>query len=383
MKFKISVIASLLSLFFITSEARAQNISTTTCTTTDHAGCIDLNVAGEGTIGIQITGTWSGTITFRSTVDNSTYTSFLVTSTTSGSSASTTTANGIWTASVAGLTTVRVVFTSYSSGTATVVRRTVKSGGGGGGGGGGVASDVNVTNNPLNVACVSGCTATSSDADDGSIAVAQTNSNANSLGMVFDGSVWRRLTIGTAGTASAQVLTVQGIASMTPVQVQSNSANLATVAKQPALGTAGSASADVITVQGVASMTPLLSALTTTAATTDAASTCYITSAASTNSTNCKNAAGNVYGVRVVNTTSTIYYLRMYNTSSAPTCSSATGFVESIPLPEADGGGAGISFPNAAPQAYGTGVSFCLTGGGGSTDNTNAATGVYVTILYK
>ena len=43
-----------------------------------------------------------------------------------------------------------------------------------------------------------------------------------------------------------------------PWQVQSNSANLATVAKQPALGTAGSASSDVITVQGVASMTPLL-----------------------------------------------------------------------------------------------------------------------------
>ena len=43
-----------------------------------------------------------------------------------------------------------------------------------------------------------------------------------------------------------------------PWQVQSNSANLATVAKQPILGTAGSASSDVITVQGVVSMTPLL-----------------------------------------------------------------------------------------------------------------------------
>jgi hypothetical protein len=37
----------------------------------------------------------------------------------------------------------------------------------------------------------------------------------------------------------------------------------------------------------------------------------------------------------------------------------------------------------AVPQAYGTGIGFCITGGGSSTDNTNAATGVYVTIGYK
>jgi hypothetical protein len=35
------------------------------------------------------------------------------------------------------------------------------------------------------------------------------------------------------------------------------------------------------------------------------------------------------------------------------------------------------------PQSFTTGIGFCLTGGGSSTDNTNAATGVYVTILYK
>lgn len=99
---------------------------------------------------------------------------------------------------------------------------------------------------------------------------------------------------GIAGTANAGVVTVQGIASMTPVQVsQATAANLnatvvgtgtfavqaaqsgvwnvtnisgtvslptgaATAAKQPALGTAGTASSDVITVQGIASMTPIL-----------------------------------------------------------------------------------------------------------------------------
>jgi hypothetical protein len=77
---------------------------------------------------------------------------------------------------------------------------------------------------------------------------------------------------GTAGTAATGVVTVQGIASMTPLLATLSGTNnitnisgtvslptgASTAAKQPALGTAGSASSDVITVQGVASMTPLL-----------------------------------------------------------------------------------------------------------------------------
>lgn len=73
---------------------------------------------------------------------------------------------------------------------------------------------------------------------------------------------------GTAGSADAQVRTVQGIASMTPLQVQSNSANLATETTlgnvltssnfAAAFGTAGSADTQVMSVQGIASMTPLL-----------------------------------------------------------------------------------------------------------------------------
>ena len=57
------------------------------------------------------------------------------------------------------------------------------------------------------------------DTDDGSVAVSQTGSLQIGLSHAFDGTVWRRLTFGVAGTASAQVLTVQGIASMTPFLV--------------------------------------------------------------------------------------------------------------------------------------------------------------------
>lgn len=121
------------------------------------------------------------------------------------------------------------------------------------------------------------------------------------------------------------------------------------------------------------------------AAATGAAVECAIVSAASTNSTNCKASAGNFYGVDLVNTTTTIYYLRLYNTASAPTCSSATGFIRSIPIPPASaaGGAGGIVRLLPIPINYGTGISYCLTGGSSSTDNTSAATGVFGTIIYK
>ncbi len=76
--------------------------------------------------------------------------------------------------------------------------------------------------------------------------------------------------LGTAGASSADVITVQGVASMTALKVDGaavtqpvSAASLplpsgaATAAKQPAPGTAGTPSADVLTVQGAASMTAL------------------------------------------------------------------------------------------------------------------------------
>src|SRR5260221_10503456 len=77
--------------------------------------------------------------------------------------------------------------------------------------------------------------------------------------------------IGTAGTASPQVLSVQGIASGTAQAISAASLPLptgaATLAKQPALGTAGAASTDVITVQGIASGTVIPTSLASTTVT--------------------------------------------------------------------------------------------------------------------
>lgn len=132
-------------LLILSGVASAQDISTTTC---PGAGCVDLNTSGQGSIGIQVTGTWVGTITFQSSVNGSTFTSFLVLPSNSTTQVSTTTANGIWQSAVAGLKTVRVVFTAYTSGTATVVYRVTqvaKTFGASSGGGSGTVTSVATT----------------------------------------------------------------------------------------------------------------------------------------------------------------------------------------------------------------------------------------------
>ena len=118
---------------------------------------------------------------------------------------------------------------------------------------------------------------------------------------------------------------------------------------------------------------------------TNAVSECAIVSAATTNATVCKASAGNVYGYELYNTTTTIYYLRLYNLASGPTCSSATGFIRSIPIvPASAAGGSGGQIVNFnTPVGYSTGISFCLTGLPASTDTTNAAVGILGAIRYK
>lgn len=113
------------------------------------------------------------------------------------------------------------------------------------------------------------------------------------------------------------------------------------------------------------------------------ANSCYVSSAATTNSTNCKSSAGTIYDVSVVNTTSTIYYLRLYNLAAAPTCSSSTGYVESIPIPHNSGNGGGLAKSFPIGRAYSAGIGFCITANGTSTDNNAAATGLYVSLGYK
>lgn len=81
-----------------------------------------LKLSGDGhaTAGFQITGTWSATITFESTVDDSTWVAVSATNRASGASATTTTSNGIYNLSATGVRSVRARVSAYTSGTAVV-----------------------------------------------------------------------------------------------------------------------------------------------------------------------------------------------------------------------------------------------------------------------
>lgn len=107
--------------------------------------------------------------------------------------------------------------------------------------------------------------------------------------------------------------------------------------------------------------------------------------AASTNSTSVKGSLGNLCDLVAINTTTTVYYLRLYDSASAPTCSSATGVKHVYPIPPAVAAGAagGIVRSLALGESYANGIGFCVTGGSGDTDTTNAATGVFIEGSYK
>lgn len=171
-------------------------------TVLDVAGeCAQIDVGGKGTGSIEITGTWAGEITWYVSLTGGTRLAIdLATPAAPGTAVNSATANGGWSGNVGGWKALIACMTTYTSGAATVTLGSSDSGGGGSGG----SATASLTNQ---------------EADDASIAAASTHDSVAALTMAFDGTVWRRLTFGTAGTASAQVLTVQGIASMTPVLV--------------------------------------------------------------------------------------------------------------------------------------------------------------------
>jgi hypothetical protein len=218
--------------------------------------------------------------------------------------------------------------------------------------------------------------------------------------------------LGTAGTPSSDVITVQGKTGMTAVKVDGSAVTqpvsasslplptgASTSAKQPALGTAGTPSADVLTVQGAASMTalkvdgsaatqpvsvaslplPTGAATESTLASLGATSSIsHRVSAASNNAANIKSSAGTVMGWRIFNVADYSIYVKLYNKATSPTVGTDTP-VQTIGVQagtSADASGLGIS--------YSTGISIAITKAITDADNTAvAASDCVVDIFYK
>jgi hypothetical protein len=153
--------------------------------------------------------------------------------------------------------------------------------------------------------------------------------------------------------------------------------DFATSAKQPALGTAGSASTDVITVQGIASG---VSIPTTIQAATSGGWTPHTAiSAATTNATSVKTSAGQVGGFTVFNNAASVRYLKLYDKASAPTVGTDIP-VMTILIPA----GGGVVMPIGAGVSFGTGIAYALTTGITVADATAVAlSDVAVNLCWK
>ena len=109
----------------------------------------------------------------------------------------------------------------------------------------------------------------------------------------------------------------------------------------------------------------------------------HFLSAATNNSTVVKNAAGTLYDITIIQTTTTLGDFRLYDSASAPTCSSATGVVGNYAVQSnAVSPGLHLVF-GATGKKFSNGVSFCLTGAIADNDNTNFVTGVQINADYQ
>ena len=107
-----------------------------------------------------------------------------------------------------------------------------------------------------------------------------------------------------------------------------------------------------------------------------------LTAAATTNATNIKASAGNLYHVEAHNISTTGAWLSLYNTAGAPTCGTGIvwqGFVS--PTPAAAAGQPYVA-DFAVPLAFTTGIGMCLTTGIAGTGAV-AATTYQVNVAYK
>jgi hypothetical protein len=99
---------------------------------------------------------------------------------------------------------------------------------------------------------------------------------------------------------------------------------------------------------------------------------------ASTNSNLIATGPGVLCKLVAISTSATLAYLKVYDLAAAPTCSSATGLKHVYPISASATGAGFVSVDPLQGERYLLGIGFCVTGGGGDTDNTNAPTGVYI-----
>lgn len=109
---------------------------------------------------------------------------------------------------------------------------------------------------------------------------------------------------------------------------------------------------------------------------TGAASKFHLVSAATTNATNVKNAAGRLLGWRITNTNAAFRYVKLHNSTTAPTA--GAGVVETIAVPPNQT----ITAYIAQGSAFTTGIGITTVTGAADADNTAVGLNDLIIDLY-
>lgn len=116
-------LCTILAVLFILAGSASGQDATVTANVAGADQATTLNLNGFGTAAVQVTGTWTATLTFEATVDGTNWFTINVFKVSDFSAVTTTAANGQWMTGVAGYRSVQVRASAYTSGTAVVTIR--------------------------------------------------------------------------------------------------------------------------------------------------------------------------------------------------------------------------------------------------------------------
>jgi anti-sigma factor ChrR (cupin superfamily) len=204
-------------------------------------------------------------------------------------------------------------------------------------------------------------------------AASRINSNRAQVMVIEDDATrGRRVTV-----TAANALKVDGSAVTQPVSLAGNQAvNLAQVGGNTVSAGNGASGTGVLRVTIASDSTGQIGQVPLTSG---GLSISRKLSAASTNATNVKSGAGQVYAVHCMNTNAALRYLKLYDKASAPTVGTDTPVI-TVPLPT----NVPIAIQPACGIAFANGIGFAMTTGIADSDATAvAANEIVLNLLYK
>ncbi len=147
-----------------------------------------------------------------------------------------------------------------------------------------------------------------------------------------------------------------------------------------ASGTAGTPSSNVVSVQGITSMTPLQTQVS--AATSGGAAYSNLIAPGTPATQTVKSAAGSVVAIRAFNTSSSVAFLKFFDVSGTITLGTTSANYQ-FPIP-ANTAGAGVVIPLPELRSHANSIKWAVTGAISYTDNTAiTANTVVVDVSYN